>query len=181
MKVVVSGTHASGKSTLVGRLADALDGAAVLPDPFELVDHALDEPDVTTFLEQLHVAADRLREPHHHGVLVAERGPLDLLAYLEALVDLGRPGADAQSARDAREVVAAAMGDVDLVLLLDPDDVPAPDDEDPELRSAMHATLLDLLDDPDLLGGAAVVDVAGDPDGRVDQALRAIAAHEGRA
>ena len=37
VRIVVSGTHASGKSTLVSDLAMAL-GYAQLPDPFELVD-----------------------------------------------------------------------------------------------------------------------------------------------
>ena len=43
MRIVVSGTHAAGKSTLVSDLALVLRGHARLPDPFELLDDD-DEP-----------------------------------------------------------------------------------------------------------------------------------------
>ena len=174
MRIVVSGTHASGKSTLVADLAAALADVEVLPDPFELVDDALDEPDAATFVEQLHVAAERLQGPPPDHVVVAERGPLDLLAYLEALVVLDRPTADEHAAHELRHLAAAAMAAVDLVLVLDPDDVPEPDDEDPALRDAMHAALLDLLDDIDLVGDVRVVDVAGGPRSRLAQAVQAV-------
>lgn len=180
-RVVVSGTHASGKSTLVSDLAAACAPAEVLPDPFELVDDAAAEPDASTFVEQMHVAAARLEEVSGPGrLVVAERGPLDLLAYLDALVELGRPTADPVAADDARETVARAMDGVDLVLVLDPDDVPEPEEEDPDLRAAMHEALLVLLDDPDLLGGATVVDVAGPRRSRLEQALRAIGEADSR-
>lgn len=174
MRVVVSGTHASGKSTLVADLAAGLADVEVLPDPFELVDAAADEPDAATFVEQLHLAAERLHGPCPEHLVVAERGPLDLLAYLEALVDLDRPTADEQATVDGREVAAVAMAGVDVVLLLDPADVPTPDDEDPALRAAVHGALVGLLDDPDLVRDALVVDVAGDPRSRLAQAVRTI-------
>lgn len=174
MRVVVSGTHATGKSTLVADLAAALTDVEVLPDPFEEVDDVLQKPDAATFVEQLHVAAGRLRGQRPDHVVVAERGPLDLLAYLEALVELDRPGADAQATLELRDVAATAMSGVDLVLVLAPDDVPAPDDEDPVLRAATHTALLDLLDDPDLVGDVRVVDVAGTPRSRLAQALHAV-------
>lgn len=160
MRIVVSGTHASGKSTLVADIAAAVPGVETLPDPFGLVDAALDEPDAETYLEQLHHAAARLRGPRPDHLVVAERGPLDLLAYLEALVQLDRPGADEQAALQARTKASAAMSSVDVVLLLEPADV-SEQDEDPSLRRAVHAVLLDLLDDPDLVGAAQVIDVAG--------------------
>ena len=172
MRVVVSGTHASGKSTLVADIAAALPDVEILPDPFELVDAALDEPDAETYLEQLHEAAVRLRGPRPDHLVVAERGPLDLLAYLEALVELDRPGADEQAALGARAEAAAAMSSVDVVLLLEPADVSEPEDEDPSLRRTVHAVLLDLLDDPDLVGAAQVIDVAGGRASRLAQALR---------
>lgn len=105
--------------------------------------------------------------------MVAERGPLDLLAYLEALVELDRPGADEQAALQARTDASAAMSSVDVVLPLEPADV-SEQDEDPILRRAVHAVLLDLLDDPDLVGAAQVIDVAGGRASRLAQASRVV-------
>ena len=90
MRIVVSGTHASGKSTLVSDLAMAL-GYAQLPDPFELVDDDVEPAGAESFGQQLAVAAERLVELPAGADVVAERGPVDFLAYLEALADLGRP------------------------------------------------------------------------------------------
>ena len=60
MRIVVSGTHASGKSTLIADVAAALPDYAVLPDPFELLDERFDQPGPAMFLQQLRAAADRL-------------------------------------------------------------------------------------------------------------------------
>lgn len=175
MRVVVSGTHASGKSRLVADLADVLPDVEVLPDPYELVaEESLDEPDAELFHDQLVVAAARLRGCAPQGLVLAERGPVDLLAYLVALVELDRPGRDEHLVESGRRTAAAAMAGVDLVVLLDPADVAAPEDEDPELRAATDDALRDLLDDPDLAGSAVVVEVAGDPASRVRQVLEAM-------
>lgn len=176
MKVVVSGTHASGKSVLVAALVEALDDVEVLPDPYEVLGEDLgDEPDAGGFFEQLVLAADRLSAPAPHHVVLAERGPLDLLAYLEALDVLGRPGRDGGLAERGRSIAVATASSIDLLLLLDPDDVVEPDDEDPPLRRAVAGALLDLADDPDLVGDALVVELAGDPQSRLRQALAALA------
>ena len=89
MRIVVSGTHASGKSTLVSDVALTHRRFRVLPDPFELVD-GLDPVSVTSFHEQLLVSADRLTALPPDADVIAERGPLDFLAYLEALELLHR-------------------------------------------------------------------------------------------
>ena len=74
MRIVVSGTHASGKSTLVSDLAMAL-GYAQLPDPFELVDDDVEPAGAESFGQQLAVAAERLVELPAGADVVAERGP----------------------------------------------------------------------------------------------------------
>ena len=147
MRVVVSGTHASGKSTLVSDLALALRGYAQLPDPFELVDDV--EPGgVASFVEQLVVAADRLVELPAGCDVVAERGPLDFLAYLAALADLGRRSVAPGLLATMRATTAEAMSHVDLLVVLpleSPDGIRVPDEEDPELRAAMDERLAGAL------------------------------------
>jgi AAA domain len=179
VRVVVSGTHASGKSTLVSDLAATL-GCTALPDPFELLDDDLDPAGAASFVAQLEVAAERLVVLPQGADVVAERGPVDLLAYLAALSDLGRPSAGPVLLGRLRASTAAAMTHVDLlvVLPLDPGaGIRVPEDEDPELRDAMDVRLLDLVDDDEIVGPATtVVEVAGGPEERLAQALAVLRA-----
>lgn len=180
MRIVVSGTHASGKSTLVAGLAGALPDHEVFDDPYELVDEDLAPASAESFLAQLHVSAERLLAlPPRAGVL-AERGPVDFLAYLEALAELGRGGLEQSSWERLRLLAARAMAHVDLwvVLALDPDDpVHVPAEEDLDLRAVTDERLLDLVDDDDLVGGVGrVLEVRGTPDERLAQVVAALAA-----
>jgi predicted ATPase len=180
VRIVVSGTHASGKSTLVSDLATAL-GYAQLPDPYELVDDDTDDPaGAASFVRQLLVAAERLVGRARGADVVAERSPVDLLAYLEALADLGRPTVGPDLMARLRATTGEAMAHVDLLVVvpLDArDGITVPDHEDPHLREAMDARLLDLCDDADLVGSTVrVVAVAGPPDARLEQVLTAVAA-----
>ncbi|QKE84817.1 AAA family ATPase [Arthrobacter sp. NEB 688] len=175
MRIVVSGTHATGKSTLVADLADALRGHTVLGDPWELVDEHLPPSSAESFVEQLHVAADRLLALEPGERVVAERGPLDLLAYLEALRALGRGGVTVDATTGLRSLALRAHSHVDLLVV-----VPlagthwlhVPDEEDPDLREAADTALLDLLDDDGVVPASlAVVEVGGDPRRRLANVL----------
>lgn len=156
MRIVVSGTHASGKSTLISDFAGAHPEFAVLPDPFEeLLDDSFEELDAGLFSRQLDIAARRLAEFPEGSDLIAERGPLDFLAYLHALEALGRIGESTSALECAAAVTQRAAEHADLLVLLPlgySDQIRVGDDEDPELRLAMNAALLDLAGDPDLAG-----------------------------
>ena len=182
MRIVVSGTHASGKSTLVSDLALALHGYDQQPDPFELVDDDGDPAGAASFVEQLLVAAERLVELPRGADVVAERGPLDFLAYLAALADLGRRTATPDLLAGLRATTVGAMAHVDVLVVLpleSPDGIRVPDDEDPDLRGAMDERLLELVDDPDLVGPATrVVEVAGSRASRLGQVLAAVTGGE---
>lgn len=126
MRIVVSGTHASGKSTLIADFAAAHPGYRVLPDPFELLDEAAGA-DAAGFVAQLRVSAGRLTRLERGDSVIAERGPLDFLAYLDAL------GA-ADLVRAAAETTRVAMAHVDLLVVLPlsaADGIRVPADEDP--------------------------------------------------
>ncbi|MDZ8275723.1 AAA family ATPase [Microbacterium aquimaris] len=164
MRIVVSGTHAIGKSTLVGDFSMAHREFTVLPDPFELIDAAYDEPDASTYLAQLRLSADRLLELSPGDDVIAERGPLDFLAYLIALDDLGRIHLDEDVLTRATALTAEAMTAVDLLVLLPisvDDGIRAPEDEDPELRLAMNEALLELADDVELRVGTPAAEAMG--------------------
>lgn len=173
MQIVISGTHASGKSTLISDFVMRHAEFEQLPDPFELIDEIWDQPGVAMFTAQLRIAASRLipeGQRPAHLLRIAERGPIDFLAYLVALEEIGRANVNDALFSSARSSTIAAMSCVDLlvVLPLTADDPFEPGvEEDRELRSAMNDALLDLVDDPELIGDrTTAVEIFGDPDQR---------------
>ncbi len=153
MRIVVSGTHASGKSTVISDFARRHPEFAVLPDPFELIDEMSDTPSAASFAAQLRVAADRLTDRPHRGPLIAERGPLDFLAYLLALAEIGEARIDRGTLERATQLTSEALETVDLVAVI-PLAASAPihvgPDEHLELRQVTDDILMELIDDPDL-------------------------------
>ena len=180
MRIVVSGTHASGKTTLIDDVLAVRGEYERWGDPFEFIDDALDEPDASTFFEQLVSSARRLAAADATGhPIIAERGPIDFLAYLAALVELRRGGRSAALLDRGFEIAATSMRHVDLVVVLPlahRDPISIGDDEDPELREAMNDALLELCDDPDLVGEATrVIEVSGDRAARLAAVEAALA------
>ena len=95
MRIVVSGTHCSGKSTLVSDFLAAHRDYTHEPEPWEWLvevynESLPEEPDGAGFHRQLEVSVERLRTYGRTAHLIAERCPLDFLAYILALDDLGR-------------------------------------------------------------------------------------------
>lgn len=166
MRIVVSGTHASGKSTLISDFALRHPRFTVLPDPFDLVD----ETD-GSFVAQLRVAADRLLDEPSRSPAIAERGPLDFVAYLLAAAELDGVALDDALLHRARERTAEALRSVDVLVVLPltaNDPIHVGFDEHPALRAAMNDILLELLDDPDLIGdGLTVAELTGTPEERL--------------
>ncbi|MDR6868039.1 putative ATPase [Microbacterium resistens] len=183
MRIVVSGTHASGKSTLISDFSLTQRGFAVLPDPFDEIETE-DPAGVASFLAQLRVAAARLRDSPPGTDVIAERGPLDFLAYLRAVDELGRSSSAAALAAAEEERAVAAMRHVDLLIALPlTGDIVVDDEEDPALRTAMDQALLELLDDRHLCGGATVIEVTGNTSSRLaslEDAVRDLTEQETR-
>ena len=161
MRIVVSGTHASGKSTLIADFVARHPEFVVLPDPFELIAEEWDAPEPGMFAAQLRVAGDRLLEDDGEQV-IAERGPLDFVAYLRAL--------GTEVPERLLDLAAQAMRRVDLLVVLPlsgRDLIQVGADEYPELREDMNDALLDIVDDPDLVGSASLIELTGDPGTRL--------------
>ncbi|WPO88015.1 AAA family ATPase [Herbiconiux sp. KACC 21604] len=118
MRIVVSGTHASGKSTLISDFALRHPGFTVLPDPFELADEAGDAPSAALFSAQLRLSADRLTASEPSDPLIAERGPLDFLAYLLALSELNGTTLDDDALARATTMTAEALQTIDVLAVL---------------------------------------------------------------
>ena len=99
-----------------------------------------------------------LRFAEHHIVI-----PLVVVSELEAKRHHPELGF---TARKALHILDDFRSDYDRL----DEPIPVGDDEDPELRSAMDAALLDLADDPSLTGRGRIVD--DHRDGRTLQRLR---------
>jgi hypothetical protein len=171
MRIVVSGTHASGKSTLVSDFAGRHPEFAVLPDPFELLDESWDVPSASMFAAQLRISATRLHPGETTAPLVAERGPIDFLAYLLAMEDLTGEAVSRELIERSTEITRDAMQHVDLLVALPltpEDEMFAHADENLPLREAMNDVLLDLIGDEDVIGTHLdVVEITGDRNQRL--------------
>lgn len=166
----MSGTHASGKSTVVSDFSLAHRRFQVLSDPFDLVD-ALDPNSAASFHDQLILSAERLTVLPRDADVIAERGPLDFLAYLEALESLGRASVPGPLLHELCAITAEALGNVDVLAVLPLsglEGVWVPDDEDPQLRRSIDERLLDLCDDDELVGQIGrIVELTGTPEERL--------------
>ena len=144
MRIAVTGTHCSGKSTLVEDFLAAHADYVHEPEPYEWLVELHGEPvapDADGFYRQLQVSVERLREYSRGACVIAERCPLDFLAYLRALGD------DAGWADSTLDLVAAGMEHVDLVVFVPLDDsIAARESEDLALRDAMNDRLLEIID-----------------------------------
>lgn len=170
----MSGTHASGTSTLISDFHAAHSEYAVLGDPFDDIESEA-PAGAASFVAQLRVTISRLRESAHLNAVISERGPIDFLAYLTALEMLGR--GDGALLSRVQELVESSMADVDLIAVVPLDarhPIDVPDDEDPELREAMERALLDVLDDLERAGDAPpIVTLTGSPGKRLTQLEKA--------
>ena len=102
----------------------------------------------------------------------------DFVAYLDALEALGRPAAPEAVRRRGLATAVEAMRHVDLLVVLPlstTDHVGVSEEEDPELRTAMDAALLDLVDDPVVVAETRVLEVSGTPEKRLTQLVAAAA------
>lgn len=174
MRIAVSGSHCSGKTTLVEDFLQRHPEYAHEPEPYELAEaqSAAFSTELTAadVWQQLEISVERLSSYTSGSNVIAERSPIDFLAYLEALRILGRE--DTSSMLDsARDLARRGMEHVDLlVILLLSDEIEAPEDEDPELRDAMSRSLQELVEAEldDLAPGVRCVEVAGTRRQRLD-------------
>jgi hypothetical protein len=165
VRIAVSGTHCSGKSTLIADFLEAHPDYVHEPEPYEWLletygEAISDEPTADEFYRQLEVSVERLRGYARGANMIAERSPVDFLAYLLALTDLGRSGRDCEMIASAAELAASGMAHVDLLVVLPLHGIAAPEEEDLDLREAMNDQLLDLITtDPYSLFGSGRVPV----------------------
>jgi hypothetical protein len=170
MRVAVSGTHCSGKSTLIDAFLSAHADYLFEPEPYEVLNDVYGEgfgaePSADDFFRQLEYHVERLHQYRPGDRVIFERSPADFVAYLLALEDLRRDTADAELTKQAISAAVNAVALLDLIVYVPASDVPAPESEDPKLRRAVDVRLEQILLE-DVIGlftndGPSILELAG--------------------
>jgi AAA domain-containing protein len=181
MRIAVSGSHGTGKSTLIAAFLDRRPAYAHEPEAYETladeVDLAGDEGPTPEGLESLLRWTLAAVARHAPGArVVHERSPVDYLAYAAASRRAWPPGAAASFVEEFAPAVRTAVGDLDLIAYVPVTRaIPARPDEDPRFRRrvdrALRRALLD--DEHDLLaaGGPTIVELPAAPDRQLAELL----------
>ncbi len=172
MRLAVSGTHVTGKSTLVAALGARLPRHAIVAEPYELLVERgyefADPPSVDDFVVQLKQSVVSLRRPSPN--LIFDRCPLDFLGYIAASDD-----GDRFDLEPWRALVTQAIATLDLLVAVhaDPSHDPAIAAEDASFRLAVDDALRDIVDGDcfDLCDGVEILPLDGPWDRRLETVL----------
>jgi predicted ATPase len=173
MRIAISGSHRTGKSTLLEELAASLPGYETVEEPYHLLEedgHEFSHPPSIEDLEaQLERAIQELSEAGETVLL--DRCPIDILAYLAVHEDGDEADWEAWLPR-VREAVEA-LDWVVFVPIEAPDRISFADaDDEGGTRAAVEAKLREfLLEDPFELG-LQVIEVRGDIESRARAVLK---------
>jgi hypothetical protein len=180
-RFAISGSHATGKSTVVAELRSELHDYTFVDEAYA---HLLDEghgfglkPTIEDIESQLARSLTLIREASGPNV-VFERCPVDYLAYLTAL------GADRETLQGwlaESEEALASLGMVFFVPIEQPDRISIDAEDLPKLRRRVDRMLRDILLADGWNLGLAVTPVEGPPGHRAGQILRSIGAMPGSA
>lgn len=144
MRIAISGSHATGKTTLVRELAERWTDVTVIDEPYYVLadeGYAFADPPTSDDFEALCERSLSLLKQRQTGRTLFDRSPADYLAYLTAL----RPE---NTMADRIREVAAALATLDLVVYVP---IESPDridvSEAPRLRRRVDELLREMLVD----------------------------------
>ncbi|MGD0936972.1 MAG: AAA family ATPase [Streptosporangiaceae bacterium] len=175
MRVGISGTHGTGKTTLAGALCARLPGHVMADEPYYLLEEEGHEfgfpPSLEDYRALLACSVRNLSSPLPPGI-VFDRTPLDYLAYMATT------GADPSDEAGAAALQPAfASLDLLVITLITPEtEQVLPAAEMPGLRSQMNDALLELVhgDPLNAWEDIPVLELDGPLDGRLSVVLAAL-------
>jgi predicted ATPase len=138
MRIAVSGSHCTGKSTLIDEFLRAHTDFIHEPEPYAVLVEELGEgfsaePSVEDFQQQLEFNITRLKQHKRGTKVIYERCPIDFLAYIESL---------SRANIDLFEQVSEAIQNLDLIVYLPLDNsITVGEEEFPKLRKAVDRRL----------------------------------------
>lgn len=169
MRIAVSGSHETGKTTLAEALAATIPNYTLVPEPYyELAGEGepfAEMPDLDTFEQLLAVSIRTTAVCNDNCIL--DRCPYDMLAYLTAHVE-----ADRFDLKRWLSSMQAAMQRLDLIVFV-PIEVPdrIVTDDHRQLRNRVDEELRRLVMDDYLSFGIPAIEVMGSPAQRLQTAL----------
>ena len=185
MRIAVTGTHGTGKTTLIEDFAAACGRFETVPEPCWVFPESgmafADGPTTADLEEQLEQSCALILESADGQDIIFDRCPLDFLAYLDVVS--GAEGFEWTPHGKLMARIDSALASLDLVVfvpLLRHDEIKVRI-EYPRLRRLVDARLKSMLRDDDLgsLGtGLRVLRVSGSRHQRVANLLAKVAASQ---
>ncbi len=173
MRLAFSGTHGSGKSTLIADLHRALPHYHIIEEPYySLLEEGhlfTDEPGEEDFEIQLERSIALVTRNQDSDILF-DRCPVDFCAYLAALPSVSR-----EAISEATSSARQAIQNLDLIVFVPlerPDRIEVPPEEGRRLRKRVDRILHEMLPDDAWGFGIPVLEVSGTPTERLQIVLR---------
>jgi energy-coupling factor transporter ATP-binding protein EcfA2 len=180
MRLAVTGTHGTGKTTLVDDFAAACPHYEAVPEPYWLLVQQgvpfADGPSTADLEEQLERSCALVLSAAGQADVIFDRCPLDFIAYLEVVS--AEEGFEWTPSGNLLGRIEKALATLDRLVFLPlsrPDDITVPI-EFPKLRARTDTRLKAIIrnDDLGLLGFAPrVLELSGPPEKRVRDLLTA--------
>jgi predicted ATPase len=177
VRIAISGTHRSGKTTLLEELSAALPKYTTVDEPYYVMEEDgyefADPPSLDDFQAQLEHSIETLNESEAN--VLFDRCPADFLAYLASI-----PDADEFDLPDWLPRVREAVEMLDLIVFVPIESrdriAGLSSDHDPKLRRNVDARLREILLDNSVGLDADVIEVEGSISERVQAVLDRIRA-----
>jgi AAA domain len=175
MRVAISGSHRTGKSTLLSELSRLLPAYTIVDEPYHLMEEEGHEfshpPSLEDFEAQLERSIQELNQDDSN--VLFDRCPVDFFGYIALHEDVDLFDYDEWLPR-----VRAALGTLDLIVFVPVESrdriaLSSSDDEGAS-REAVDQKLQEILFDDPFELSMEVLDVEGDPESRAPTVLRRI-------
>jgi predicted ATPase len=171
LRIAISGSHATGKTTLVSELQRQLQEFVAIDEPFYLLESEGESfaspPDADDYERMIERSMQLLRIDRSQTVMF-DRSPIDYLAYLHAT-------SPERVQRSLMRDVSESLQLLDLIVFVP---IESPDRIDgaelPKLRRRVDRMLREMLIDDAWGFGATVVEVRGATAERVRQVVAAL-------
>ena len=171
MRIAISGTHFSGKSTLVEALSEALPQYMIVEEPYHLLEEEGYEfsefPSLEDFELQLTRSIESLEESA--SKVIFDRCPADILGYLLSHTDAEAFDLDVWLSR-----IHAAIRKLDLVVFLpieEPDRIVLPMSQDAAYRRRVDKKLKEIILENSFDFEVDVLEVTGSLQARIERVL----------
>ncbi|MCH9630440.1 MAG: hypothetical protein S4CHLAM37_04400 [Chlamydiia bacterium] len=178
MRIAISGTHFSGKSSIVSSMVKQLPGYVSIDEPYYLLEEDgyvfPEPPTVEDFEQQMIRSVKTINESSENTIF--DRCPLDPLAYALAMENTS-PLEEPVDTNYWIDRMEDAMELIDLLVFVpieDKDRILVPSSQDLKLRRYVDEKLYEFIveDSLGILGDIEIIEVSGSIENRVKMLLR---------